>query len=96
MLQIDIESNEVIERHKRDGSGIYHQQEAYVHTVDRDGRPNRYPEPIYLYVPKDERGNPQPRQPGKYTISPTSLVVRNRQLELGYLNLEPLKKSQVA
>lgn len=96
MLQIDIESTEIIERQKRDRSGSYFQQQAYVHTCDRDGRPMRHPELIFIFVPKDERGQPQPYKQGKYTLAPQSLVVRNRQLDLGFLNLVPMKPSQAA
>lgn len=88
MLRIDIESDKVIERNKKAG-GFYYQQEGYVHTVGRDG-PNRYPERIFLYVPI-ENGNPQPKKPGKYILSSSSLRVSNSQLELGFVNLELVK-----
>lgn len=88
MLRIDIESADVIERPKKAG-GFYYQQVAYVHIVGRDG-PERYPQKIFLYVPI-EGGNPAPKKPGKYILSPSSLRVSNSQLELGFVNLEPVK-----
>ena len=87
-LRIDIETDKVIERKKKAG-GFYHQQEAYVHIVGRDG-PERYPQKIFLYVP-EVNGKPDPQPPGKYILSPSSLRVSNSQLELGFINLEPVK-----
>ena len=88
MLRIDIETDKVIERNKKAG-GFYYQQEAYAHIVGRDG-PERYPQKIFLYVPV-ENGNPAPQKPGKYTLNASSLRVSNSQLELGFVNLEPVK-----
>jgi hypothetical protein len=93
MLRIDIESDKVIERNKKSG-GHYYQQEAYVHIVGRDG-PERYPQKIYLYVPV-EGGNPAPKKPGKYSLAPSSLRVSNGQLELGFVNLQPLQQTKAA
>ena len=52
-LVIDIETTDLEERTKRDGSGTYKMQEAYAHTVDREGKPKRYPELFHIYAPLD-------------------------------------------
>ena len=91
MLRIDIEDAQVIERTKRDNSGVYHQQVGYAYTHDQNG-PNRHPEKIFIFVNKDRStGQPKPLPVGKYVLSPSSLRVRNGQLEVGFLNLEPVK-----
>jgi uncharacterized protein YijF (DUF1287 family) len=90
-LQIDIEDKKVFHKTSKQNKP-YYIQEAHVHTVDRNGEPRRYPELINIFLQKDERGNPIPHEPGKYELAKTSFQVRNGYLELGFVNLIPLKK----
>lgn len=90
-IKIDIESPNFLTRNKKDGSGVYYQQEAFAHVVDRNGNPERYPVKIILMIPKDQSGNAMPYQLGEYSIHPTSFRVNQYgQLELGYLSLRPI------
>lgn len=90
-LLIDIEEARIETRTKK-GGGSYYQQIAYVHLPNRDGSPSRYPKEISLFPPKNgEVVEPYPV--GKYLIDPSSFRVNNGRLELGFLNLSPVKKS---
>ena len=93
MIKIEIEKQEAIERIKKDKSGNYYVQTAWAYTYDRDGRKKRFPEEIEIFVQRDDRGTPLPLPAGDYKISPQSVRVKYRSLELGFLQLEPLKKT---
>ena len=90
MIRIEINEQVAIERQKKDGSGNYYLQTAYAHTVDRDGKAKRYPEEIEIFVQRDDRGTPMPYAPGMYKVSPNSLRVSYRKLEMGFLNIQPI------
>lgn len=85
---IDIESTELITRPKKAG-GNYQVQEAFAHTTDRNGVPQRYPEKINLFPPRDHQNNSIPYNKGKYILAPQSLRVVNGFLELGFPALTP-------
>lgn len=89
-MQIDIEEATLETRQKK-GGGSYQVQIGYVHTVDRSGNPNRYPEKIALFPQRTEGGEPIPYKPGKYRIGERCFRVNNGFLELGFLQLEPVK-----
>lgn len=88
-LLIEIESADLDVRQKRDGSGNYAMQTGYVHTHDRQGQPNRYPERFEFYAPRDPQGIQQALPPGKYVIAPESFQVDRGRLVLNYLSLNP-------
>lgn len=90
MINIDIEDSTVIERTGKSSGKVYYQQIAYAWTIDRDG-PVRHPEKIYIFV-QLQNGKPVGRPKGRYTVDPSSLRVKNGQLELGFLNLVPVAK----
>lgn len=90
MIKIEVKDTNIEERQGK--KAPYWKQTAYAFTLDRDGKPNAYPERISLFVQKDERGFPQPYQPGMYQLMPNSIRVgRFGDLEMGFLNLQPLK-----
>lgn len=90
MISIDIETSDIELRNKKSG-GTYHVQTAYVHTVDRNGKPQRYPERCNIFPPRDNNGTPMPYQPGTYTLAPQTIRVVNGFLELGFPQLIPVK-----
>lgn len=90
-IHIEIHSSDMETRNKR-GGGTYQVQKAFVHTVDRNGEPKRYPEEFAFFPPKDNQGNPLPYSKGDYTLDPSSIRVANGFLELGFPKLIPLKK----
>lgn len=63
-------------------------QTAYVHTVDKQGNANPYPEKIELMLEKDQVGNPLAYSLGDYELAPASIYVDR----LGNLALRPLLK----
>lgn len=87
---IDIESDQLEVRKKKNG-GTYTVQTAYVHTTDRNGKPNRYPEQISVFPPMDNAGNHVAFKKGQYHIAPQTFRVNNGFLELGFLNLNPVR-----
>jgi hypothetical protein len=91
-LTIEIETEELIEKVKKDKSGKYFVQEAWVHTLTREGHPKRYPERVELYAPSDARGVQRAYKLGTYVVSAQSFRVQYEQLQLGFLVLEPVKK----
>lgn len=92
-IKIEIESSEMILYRKKADGSPYFKQEIFVHTVNRSGQPNRYPERAELYVPKDSQGNQVALPVGVYVMDPTSFKVENAQLVLGFLTLKPLQPS---
>jgi hypothetical protein len=63
-------------------------QTAYVHTVDKSGNSNPYPEKVELMLDKDGNGNVLAYSVGDYDLAPASIYV-DRQ---GNLALRPLLK----
>lgn len=92
MLLIDIETSDLETLNKKDGSGTYHLQSAYVHLLGRDGQPERYPREVKVFPPRDPSGNAVGYRPGKYSLSPRSFRINNGRLELGFVNLDPVEK----
>ena len=86
MIKIEVSSAEVFVK-----SGIaaksgkpynIRDQEAYAHTVDRNGAPQKYPQKIKINLRDDQ----QPYAVGVYTICPTSFFVdRFDSLTLGLI-----------
>lgn len=92
MIKIEIHDTDLIERQGKNGA--YYKQQAYAHTLDRNGKPLAYPERCLLPVPKGDRGIPTPYQPGTYTLDPNSIRIgRFDDLEIGYPNLRPVAAS---
>ncbi|MEJ7685531.1 MAG: single-stranded DNA-binding protein [Variovorax sp.] len=51
-------------------------QVIYAFTMDRDGKPNPYPEKGEITLPMDRNTNePIPYQPGTYTLHPSSFFI---------------------
>lgn len=74
MIRIEIKSTEVrtISGTSKAGKPYsIRDQEAYAHTVGRDGQPRPYPERISLQLEDDQ----PPFEPGLYTLAPSSLYV---------------------
>jgi len=61
-------------------------QDAYFHTIDKDGVAAPYPQKVEIFAPKDGNGNPVPYQPGDYQLSPSSVYVGRD----GKLGIEPI------
>jgi hypothetical protein len=56
-------------------------QNAYAHTVDREGNAAPYPEKIEILLDTDERGVPRPYVVGEYVLHPSAIYVdRNGKL----------------
>lgn len=89
-LVIEVESTDLETRQKKAG-GTYQVQTGYVHTLDRGGKIRRYPEQFNIFPPRDDSGNAIPFKVGKYSVSAQSFRVNNGFLELGFLQLEPIK-----
>ena len=90
-LQIEIETADLETRQKKGGEGSYQVQRAYVHTLNRDGSPKRYPEEIALFPPKDNSNNPIPYKPGKYVLDPRSFRVQGGFLDMSFPQLVAVK-----
>jgi len=88
-LIIDIEDTNIETRKGKNGP--YSIQLAFVHTVNRDGSAKRYPEQVNIFPQKDNDGNPVPFQKGRYYVDARSFRVTNGFLEMGFLNLTPVK-----
>lgn len=91
MILVDIENEELETRNKK-GGGTYQVQAAYIHTVDRAGRPERYPRQVSVFPPRDDHNGAVPYKVGSYTISDASIVVENGFIALGFVSLTPVKK----
>ncbi|MDA8446354.1 single-stranded DNA-binding protein [Paracidovorax valerianellae] len=50
-------------------------QTVYVHTVDRQGKPNPYPEKTEIILEKNEQGAALFYQVGDYMLAPESIYV---------------------
>lgn len=92
ILRIDVESI-ALKTFDKKGGGTFQMQEFFVHEVDFDGNPPRYPKSVFGFPPKRD-GVVTPYKPGQYTPGARSFKVVNNRLELGFLNLIPLAQSQ--
>ena len=71
-------------------------QEVWVHTSDRKGNPNPYPEKVEIILEKNEQGAALFYPAGEYTLSPNSIYVdRNGSLAISP-RLVPVKPRAVA
>lgn len=84
-IRIIVKSADLIERDVK-GRAIY-EQTAWAFTVDRNGKPNDYPERIRLTFWTDKSGTMEGKAypPGDYTLGPTSFYVG----EYGSLHCSP-------
>ena len=58
-------------------------QTVWVHTHDRQGKPNPYPEKVEIILEKDKDGAALFYTPGEYTFAPESIYVdRNGSLAI--------------
>jgi hypothetical protein len=69
-----------------------HFQTAWIHTVDRAGNQNPYPEKVELMLDKTPSGAVVPHPVGEYTTSPASILVDRGHLVFKPV-LTPSKKS---
>lgn len=91
MIKINVESTETRQRMSK-LSKPYYKQTAWAYLVDRDGVQEPYPTKIEFMVEISEKGQPLPLPKGFYTINPSSFRVdRFSGLEIGYLNLSPVR-----
>ena len=71
-------------------------QEVWVHTSDRKGNPNPYPEKVEVILEKNEQGAALFYPVGEYALSPNSIYVdRNGSLAISP-RLVPVKPRAVA
>lgn len=58
-------------------------QTVWMHTYDRSGKPNPYPEKVEIILDKGEDGAAIYYPPGEYTLAPSSVYVsRNGDLSI--------------
>lgn len=53
-------------------------QTVYVHTFDRNGQPNPYPEKLEIIIDKNEHGQAKPYPVGEYQLHPSSIYMDQR------------------
>jgi len=95
MPKVEIASTETYQRQGQ--KGPYWKQAAYLHTLDRDGKPNRYPERCLIMLPKDTQGQPVPYKVGVYSLAPNSIRIgKYSDIEIGFVNLVPVQAAQKA
>lgn len=71
-------------------------QTVWMHTYDRSGKPNPYPEKVEIILDKNEQGAPLFYPVGDYTFAPESVYVnRNGDLSISP-RLVPIKPAAVA
>ena len=79
MITVSIHSADLRQqpyKSKKDGSPqMLHLQTVYVHTFDRNGQPNPYPEKVELFAERNEAGQPVALPIGKYILHPSSIYV---------------------
>lgn len=89
MIQISVKSTDVRnQRGNAKASGKPYDlnfQTVYVHTFDRNGKPNPYPEKVEIILEKDDQGSPLYYPVGEYTLDPRSFYVTRS----GDLGLQP-------
>lgn len=69
--------------------GMMHKQEAWAHTVDREGKPHPYPQRVSIDL--DSKTGQGPWPVGSYLISPSSFYVGSfGDLQMGRLQLVPM------
>jgi len=89
-MLISIEDTNLIQKMSAKKSP-YVVQTAYVHTINPDGSPKRYPEQISLFPKKDAEGNAVPYKKGDYTLGDKSFQVERGFLQLNFPELVPVK-----
>ena len=101
MLKISVTSAEVRnQRGNAKASGkpydLYFQT-VYVHTFDRSGKPNPYPEKTEIILDKDEHGSPLVYPVGDYILAPSSIYVsRNGDMAVQPRLVKPQPAPKVA
>lgn len=73
-----------------------HFQTVWLHTFDRQGNLNPFPEKVEIILDKDKDGIPLHYPAGDYTIAPESIYVSRTGDAALSIKLKPLKKSPVA
>lgn len=85
MMKIEVKNSDVRVKSgvsaKTGKSYSMREQDAYLHTYGRDGKPNAYPERIVLTL----EDNQDPYAPGTYSLCPTSIYVGS----YGSVNIRP-------
>ena len=95
MIRVSVKSTEVRNQSGvAKGSGKQYSldfQTVWMHTVDRSGQPNPYPEKVEVILEKNEQGAALFYPVGEYTFAPASIYVsRNGDLAISP-KLVPLK-----
>lgn len=100
MIKVTVTSTEV-----REQSGIgkasgkpytLHFQMVWLHTYDRSGNPNPFPEKVEIILDKNKDGVPVFYPVGDYTLAPESIYVSRTGDPALSIKLKPLKKPPVA
>lgn len=96
-MQVTIESAELTTRTSQQGKP-YYTQTAYIHLVNKDGSPKRYPYEVDIFPDRDNKGNPVPYKPGEYQLHDNSFDVEKRgpmtSLVLVNVNLLPINRGK--
>lgn len=71
-------------------------QQVWLHTFDRQGNPNPYPEKVEIILDKDKDGAPLYYPAGEYTLAPESIYVSRTGDATLSIKLKPIKKAPVA
>lgn len=87
MIRVSVKSTEVRNQSGvAKGSGKQYSldfQTVWMHTVDRNGQPNPYPEKVEIILPKNDQGAALFYPAGEYVLAPQSLYVgRNGDLQI--------------
>jgi len=101
MIQISVKSTDIRnQRGKAKTSGKDYDlnfQTVYVHTFDRNGKPNPYPEKVEIILEKDDQGAALYHPVGEYTLAPQSVYVsRNGDLAISPRLVKFTPKPQAA
>ncbi len=92
MIKINVESTETRQRMSK-ANKPYYKQTGWAYLVDRDGVEEPHPTKVEFMVEVSQTGQPLPLPKGRYTINPSSFRVdRFSGLEIGYLNLSPVRE----
>lgn len=92
-MRIEVKSTAVAERKGVSDAGrpwSIREQQAYAHVLDRDGKPEEYPQKITLRLDEGDQAYPA----GEYTLADASFYVgQYGRLTVGTVKLQALAKS---
>jgi hypothetical protein len=67
-------------------------QEAWVYTVDHEGKPGPFPEKLEFIPPRDEQNQVAAYSPGDYTLHPSAVYIGRDGRLAASLRLTPQKR----